>query len=309
MMNRTRFAAGIFALCLGLIAPVSADDSPEKDVQQKDFRVGVTQTPMYTLTTALAYGSPVEAVLVGKDEEGRWQVPDGLTVLFWSGPALEPELGKQLAESNQAAVALMDVAGVYQLAKRTPADWEAPGEDSEIDAWGQGYGEVQMIKPEGVIDDNYWLDPLNAMAGLEAVRMIFQGLDQRNHWGYQGNSDQIVQALWELDIRISRLLHDVSNQPFVVLHDQFQYLETRYKLTTVPASGSAQEVVAKAQARGAKCVVATEPMNPQLKSALDQAGLNSVVLDPAGRQMPTTTGGYFEWYGKMVSKLNGCVTD
>lgn len=305
----TRFAAGIIALSLGIISPVTAGDMPEKEVQQNEFRVGVTQIPMYTLATALAYGSPVETLLVQQDEEGRWQVPDGLTVLFWSGAALEPKLGKQLAESNQAAVSLIDAAGVYQLAKRTPADWKAPGDDdSDIDSWGQGYGEVQMTRPEGVIDSNYWLDPLNAMAALESITMVYQGLDQRNHWGYQGNADQIVQALWELDTRVNKLFHTARSKPIVVVQDEFQYLETRYKLTTTPASGSAQDIVDKAKTRGAKCVVVTGPLDQHLKSVLDQAGLNSVALDPAGRQMPRTTGGYFEWFGKMASELTICAT-
>lgn len=304
-----RLVAGVIALFLGIVAPVVAGDMPAKEAQQTTFRVGVTQVPMFTLASALAYNSPVETVLVEKDGEGRWQVPDDLTVLFWSGAALEPELGKQLAQTNQASVALMEAAGVHQLAKRTPADWKAPGDDDpDIDSWGQGYGMVQTIRPKGVIDTNYWLDPLNAMAALEAIKMIFQGLDQRNHWAYQGNSDQIVQALWELDIRVNKLLHDVSNQPFVVLQDEFQYLEQRYRLTTVPAGGSAQDIVNKAKARGAKCVVAAEPLDQQLKSILDQASLNSVVLDPAGQEMPKTTGAYFQWFGKMASELNSCVT-
>jgi ABC-type Zn2+ transport system substrate-binding protein/surface adhesin len=304
----TRFVAGSIALCLGLIGSAFAGDMPAKEPQQTSFRVGVTQVPMFTLTSALAYGSPVETVLVQKDGDGRWQIPDDLTVLFWSGTALEPALGKQLAESGQAAVSLIDAAGVYQLAKRTPAEWKAPKDDSDIDTWGQGYGEVQVIRPEGLIDNNYWLDPLNAMASLEAVKMVFQGLDQRNHWGYQGNSDQIVQALWELDTQVNRLLHDASDQPFVVLQDEFQYLETRYKLTTTPASGSAQDIVNKAKARGATCVVAAKPFDQHLESVLAQAGLKSVVLDPAGRQMATTTGAYFQWFGNLVSDLNGCVT-
>lgn len=138
--------------------------------------------------------------------------------------------------------------------------------------------------------------------------MVFQGLDQRNHWGYQGNSDQIVQALWELDIRVNKLLHDSSNQPFIVLQDEFHYLENRYKLTSVPAGGSAQDIANKAKTRGAKCVVAAEPLDQNLKSILDRANLASVVLDPAGRQMPRTTGGYFQWFGKMTSELNLCMT-
>jgi ABC-type Zn2+ transport system substrate-binding protein/surface adhesin len=133
-------------------------------------------------------------------------------------------------------------------------------------------------------------------------------LDQRNHWGYQGNSDQIIQALWELDIRVNKLLHHAGSQPFLVLQDDFQYLEQRYKLTTVPAGGSARAIVDKAKARGAKCVVASEPLDPQLQSVLDQASLNSVVLDPAGKQMPRTTGAYFKWFGNMVSELNRCMT-
>lgn len=304
-----RFVAGVIAFCLGMMAPLSADDTPETKAQQTAFRVGVTQVPMFTLASALAYNSPVETVLVEKDENERWQIPNNLTVLFWSGAALEPELGKQLAKSNQASVALMNAAGVHQLAKRTPADWKAPGDDDpDFDSWGQGYGMVQTIRPKGVIDTKYWLDPLNAMAALEAIKMIFQGLDQRNHWAYQANSDQVIQALWELDIQVSKQLHDVSRQPFVVLQDEFQYLEQRYRLTTVPAGGSAQDIVNKAKARGATCVVATEPLDPQLEAVLDQASLNSVVLDPAGQRMPRTTGAYFQWFANMIAKLTGCMT-
>lgn len=305
-----RCIVGITSLGLGLVAEIVADDMPVKQEQQTSFRVGVTQIPMFTLASALAYGSPVETLLVQKDAAGRWLIPDGLTVLFWSGAALEPRLEKQLEQSGQAAVSLIEAAGVHQLAKRTPVDWKQPSEDEDphLESMGKGYGMVQTIRPEGMIDTYYWLDPLNAMAALEAIKMVFQGLDQRNHWGYQGNADQVVQALWELDIRVNKLLHDVSSQPFLVLQDEFHYLEQRYKLTTVPAGGSAQDIVTKAKARGAICVVAAEPLDQHLKSALNQANLNSLVLDPAGREMPKTTGGYFTWFGKMASDLNSCMT-
>ena len=305
-----QFIAGTIALCLGLFVSAVAADAPKEGAQQALFQVGVTQVPMYTLASALAWGSPVEVVLVEKDQAGRWQIPDDLTVLFWSGATLEPVLAKQLAESGQAAVSLIDAAGVHQLAKRTPVDWKGPTEDEDphMESLGKGYGMVQTIRPEGVIDTRYWLDPLNAMAALETVTMVYQGLDQRNHWAYQANSDQIVQALWELDIRVNKLLHVASSQPFVVLQDEFQYFEQRYRLTTVPAGGSAQDIVAKAEARGARCVVTTEPLDEHLESVLDQAGLNSVVLDPSGLKMPRTTGGYFKWFGRMASELNRCVT-
>ncbi|MES9927093.1 MAG: zinc ABC transporter substrate-binding protein [Candidatus Thiodiazotropha sp. 6PDIVS] len=305
-----RLIAGIVTLCLGLVSTVIADEMSTKETPQAGFRVGVTQPPMFTLASALAWGSPVEVLLVEKDEKQHWKIPRDLTVLFWSGATLEPELGKQLKESGQAAVSLIDAAGVHQLAKRTPVDWTGPNEDEDphMESLGKGYGMVQTIRPEGLIDTHYWLDPLNAMAALEAVTMVFQGLDQRNHWAYQGNSDQIIQALWELDIRVNKLLHIASSKPFVVLQDEFQYLEQRYKLTTVPAGGSAQDIVEKANARGVKCVVATEPLDQHLKSVLDRASLSSVVLDPAGQEMSKTTGGYFQWFGKMASELNSCVT-
>ncbi len=303
---KRRFVAGLAALWLGAIAPLFAADTPEKKVPAKQFKVGVTQPPMFTLVSALAYGSPVETVLVQRNDEGRWHIPDDIKVLIWSGKAVEPALEKQLAQSGQAAVALMDAAGLYQLGKRTPENWTNAG-DADIDAWGQGYGEVQMTRPQGAIDSIYWLDPVNAMAGLDAVTMIFQGLDQRNHWGYQANADQIIQALWELDTRVSRLLQEISDQTFVVLQDEFQYLETRYKLKTVPAAGSAGDIVDRAEAVDAKCVVASEALDPALETLLDQAGLNSVVLDPAGERMPVTTGAYFQWFGDMVSGLNRCM--
>jgi|GEM_PF-5437112 len=311
----TKLISGVITLCFGFMTTVfSADMDASKDMpknkpeSQTSFRVGVTQPPLYTLAAALAYGSPVETLLVEKDKAGNWQIPDDITVLFWSGKALEPELEKILNETQQAAVALMDAAGVHQLPKRTPADWKPPeDEDPHMESLGKGYGMVQTIRPEGEIDTIYWLDPLNAMAALETIKMVFQGVDQRNHWAYQANSDQVVQALWELDVRVSRALHDVSNQTFVVLQDEFQYLEQRYRLTTVPAGGSAQDIVSKAKARDAKCVVATEALDQNLQSVLDQAGLNSIVLDPVGKRMSRAVSAYFQWFGNMVNELNNCM--
>lgn len=310
MKRAFSFGVVVIAFCLSSYAQVFAADMTEKEAPQASFRVGVTSPPIYTLASALAYGSPVEALLVEKDDQGYWKIPDNLTVLFWEGEALEPQLAKVLAESNQASVALIDAAGVHQLARRTPADWKGPGEDEDphSESIGKGYGMVQTIRPEGMIDRYYWLDPLNAMAALEAITMVFQGLDQRNHWGYQANSDQVVQALWDLDIRVNKLMHEVGKKPLVVLQDEFQYMEQRYRLTTVPAGGSAQDIVNKAIGRGAQCVVATEDLDQQLKSVLEQANLNSIVLDPAGQRMSTSTGGYFEWFGKMASELSRCAT-
>jgi zinc transport system substrate-binding protein len=303
------FVISLATLSLCISASVLAADIPEKHAEQKSFTVGVTQAPMYSLVSALAYGSPVETVFVEKDKQGKWQIPDNLTVLFWTGKALEPELAQLLDETQQAAVALMDAAGVHQLPKRTPAAWKEQSEKDEnrMESPDWGYGIVQTIRPEGTIDTNYWLDPLNTMAALEAVKMIFQGLDQRNHWAYNANADQIVQALWELDIRVSKLMHDISNKPFIVLRDEFQYLEQRYRLTTVPAGGRAQDIVDKAKERKAQCVVSASAIDQKLKSVLDQAGLKMVVLDPVGEQMPITTGAYFKWYGNLVSRLNQCV--
>ena len=294
----------VFTLAGSLVAA----DLRAKEPEQKSFSVGVTQLPMYTLVSALAYGSPVKTVLIKKDDKGQWQIPDNLTVVFWTGEHLEPGLAKQLESSQQAAVALMEAAGVHQLPKRTPADWKKQSESEErMESPDWGYGIVQTIRPEGMIDTNYWLDPLNTMAALEAVKMIFQGLDQRNHWAYNANADQIVQALWELDIRVSKLMHEISNKPFIVLRDEFQYLENRYSLSSVPAGGSMQDIVNKAKERDAQCVVAADSIDQKLKTVLDQAGLRSVVLDPVGKLMPSTTGAYFKWYGNLVSKLNNCV--
>lgn len=300
---------GFATLFLSISAPLLAADMPEKEAEQKSFKVGVTQAPMYSLISALAYGSPVETVYVEKDKQGKWQIPENLTVLFWTGKALEPELASLLDETQQAAVALMDAAGVHQLPKRTPADWKEQSEKGKnrMESPDWGYGIVQTIRPEGTIDTNYWLDPLNTMAALEAVKMIFQGLDQRNHWAYNANSDQIVQALWELDIRVSKLMHDISNKPFIVLRDEFQYLEQRYSLTTVPAGGSAQDIVDKAKERKAQCVVSASSIDQNLQTVLDQAGLKTVELDPVGKLMPIATGAYFKWYGNLVSQLNQCV--
>ena len=264
------------ALLLALAAPATA--AP---------RVVVTLKPLHSLVAAVMDGVAVPTLLLpNATSPHTYSLRPSDTraladadLVLWVGPALETCLAKPLATiaARAEVIGLADAAGLSLLPLR-----EAGTEHTH------DQGDAR--------DMHFWLDVGNAQRVVTFVAATLAQRDAENAARYAANATRTLDELRALDAELAALLAP-AQQPFLTLHDAFQYLEARYSLRglgtltvnpdRVPGArglAAMRTVVADA---GVTCVFG----EPQFPTALGAALTNGtrarlVVVDSLGASQP-----------------------
>ncbi|OJF95500.1 metal ABC transporter solute-binding protein, Zn/Mn family [Alkalibacterium sp. 20] len=91
-------------------------------------------------------------------------------------------------------------------------------------------------------DPHIWLDPVLAQ---DQVRMIEEALieiDPDNESYYAENAQQFIEELEELHKEYEEAFMDAKNRSFVVQHQAFGYIASRYNLTQIAIGGLSTEI-------------------------------------------------------------------
>ena len=83
----------------------------------------------------------------------------------------------------------------------------------------------------GEIDPHAWLDTRNASRWVQVMANRLAEIDPANAAIYQRNAVSAKSELEVLAQRISAQVAPVSERPFIVFHDAYQYFESQFKLT------------------------------------------------------------------------------
>jgi zinc transport system substrate-binding protein len=83
------------------------------------------------------------------------------------------------------------------------------------------------------LDWHFWSDPKNAKAIVKYIAKEFSKRDPANAWVYSKNAANTVARLNVLDAKMQSQLHGLQHRNFLVMHDGYQYLEHRYRLSNV----------------------------------------------------------------------------
>ncbi len=232
-------------------------------------------------------------------------------VVFWIGPDLERFLVKPLrnAGSKVRNVALLEAPGVNVLPLRTGGVWEAHLDEDD-------HGHSHDHKADH--DAHLWLDPVNAMAMTRRMAAALGEVDPGHQADYERNGAVLIERLNQLNERLALRLAPVRNQPYVVFHDAYQYLERRYGLNAVgsvvldpeqrPGAKRVAEIQARIHDRGVRCVFS----EPQFQSALVQTVIagspaRSGILDPLGAEIPPGPDAYFQLLEGLADALRDCL--
>ena len=89
----------------------------------------------------------------------------------------------------------------------------------------------------GARDPHLWLDPVNMVAIVNAVRDRLIALDPADAKAYTANAEAAVGRLVVLDTAWSAGTQTCRSRDLVVSHDAFGYLAQRYRFTQVGISG------------------------------------------------------------------------
>jgi zinc transport system substrate-binding protein len=217
----------------------------------------------------------------------------GADLVLWIGPGLETFLAGPLDSLAGGArrLTVADLPGLRRLPARRGGIWE--DEDDEHRHAPAG-GEKATPQPAGPhLDPHLWLDPGNAMVVLGAVAAALAEIDPDNADAYRDNARLGRQRLAALDAALAARLQPLTNRPFVVFHDAYQYLERRYGLSAVGALTVSPEIRPGArrlaalreeiERRGAVCIFAEPQFPPRaIEQIAGGTGAAVGVLDPLG---------------------------
>jgi zinc transport system substrate-binding protein len=224
-------------------------------------------------------------------------------LIVWVGEGLETFLEKPIGTlAGGEVLELMEVRGLKLLGSRA---------GGARDAHDHAHGES---------DPHIWLSPANARAIVAAVAAALGEADAANAAAYAGNAARLTARLEALETELNAELEPVRGQPFIVLHDAFQYFEQAFGLhgagsVTVspdrpPSARRLAELRQRIADHDAVCVFGEPQTHSGLVAALvDGTGIGTGQLDAEGRStLPPGAEAYFALMRGNARALVDCLS-
>lgn len=312
-------------------------------------------TPVHSLVARVmqGVGEPSLIVAPGATPHGYSMRPseaaalESADIVIWMGPELTPWLQDALGTlSGEAhAVALLDAPNTRTLVFRQGAAFEAHGheddhgedEDGHDDhqhgeehakdedhdhgedhAHGDDHGhdEDHAHDPDG-IDPHAWLDPANARTWLTLIAEELAEHDPQNAERYMENAKAARDEIASLEAEIAEELEPVSDVPFLVFHDAYQYFETRFGMSAAgaislsdasdPSAARIAELRDLAQSRDIACVFAEPQFDPKLVETVFDGVARQGVVDPLATGVDPGPDLYPTLMRDMATALHECL--
>ncbi|HSM41510.1 MAG TPA: zinc ABC transporter substrate-binding protein ZnuA [Afifellaceae bacterium] len=241
-------------------------------------------------------------------------------VIFWVGHELETFLEKPIATlgADAQAVSLAESDGIELLPYREDGefgghDHEAEGDHDEHAESGHGHANEHEA-----MDMHIWLDPENAKAMVDTIRLALTNTDPANADRYDANAAALTEKLERLAAELETELAPVKDRPFVVFHDGYHYFENRFGMEAAgaitvnpevaPGAERLSEIRDRLQGLRAACVFAEPQFEPKLVSVvIEGTGARSAVLDPLGASIDAGPDLYFDLMRQMGESFRHCL--
>jgi zinc transport system substrate-binding protein len=266
-------------------------------------------------------------------------------VIFWAGEGVESFLPSVLEALGDRAriVEFAKAPGIQLLPAREGGVWPAHehghehghghghehghGQETEHKTeHGHGHEHEPEVghrkrreaKEPRRLDFHLWLAPANAKAIVGAVVATLVDVDPANGPAYEANAARVLGALEALDAEIRGIVAGVTDRPFIVFHDAYQYFERAYGLTAAGAITVGPERLPGAQRlsalretieeAGARCVFREPQFPPKLAEALVAGTPARIgVLDPLGADLTPGRDLYFRMMRGNAEALRQCL--
>ncbi|QDY69700.1 zinc ABC transporter substrate-binding protein [Qingshengfaniella alkalisoli] len=289
-----RLSGTSFAAMLAIAVPAFAD-APQIAVDIPAVHSLVAQVTGDIATPALVMqaGASPHGYSMRPSEAQSLSEAD---VIFWIGEALEPWLAGSIGKlaPDAVSVELLEAEGTTTFPFRDSAihgHEEHDHDDHGHDHHGHDHGDG--------VDPHAWLDPENAAIWLDVIARELAELDPDRANTYAKNAEAAKADLVVLREELTAQLAPISEQPFVVFHDAYQYFEHRFGLTSLgaislgdasaPSPARIAELQHEIEHEGIVCVFSEPQFNAGLVDAV--TGGTEVahgVLDPVGADIPAS---------------------
>jgi len=321
----TRFLVSL-GLVLGCAAPGLAAPQVAADI-----------APVHALVARVMEGAGEPALIVPPQatphsysmRPSEAAALDRAEVVFWMGEGLTPWLADSIGTlaGDAHVVGLLGAGGSTVMDFREGVTFAAKGAD------GHGHDEHGHDDDQGDDDHGHnghdhghahdgadphaWLDPANARAWLGVIAAELAEHDPGNAARYQANAAAAREELAALEAEISAQLVPLSDTPYLVYHDAYQYFEARFGLAPEGAlalgdaadPGPARIVALRdaAQEAGVVCIFGEPQFAGARISAIFGDTVGHGVLDPLGSRHAPGPALYPALIADMAAALEGCL--
>lgn len=248
-------------------------------------------------------------------------------IVFWVGPAFERPLVSALKTLAKDAEQVELGKSVRLLPYRSQGIWLTERHEHGHGDHGHGaskhgrkpdgHGHEHKHK-HGTQDPHFWLDPIRVRALVPHIERALSTSDPANAAQYRDNAARLKQRLSDLDRRLKSVLTPVGEVPFLVFHDAYQYLETRYHLKAAGTVTLNPEVKPGAKHLTAlrktvrhnkvRCVFREPQFSPSLiKVVANAVDVKVGVLDPIGAKFEPGSDAYFQTMEDLAKNLANCL--
>lgn len=240
-------------------------------------------------------------------------------LVFRIDPKMEAQLNKSLDSMDQDKLIILSQAPGLELLDAGHAHTEeAHSEHDESDEEHRDEAYKDEDHDEEEKDYHLWLDPQNAIIMTDVIRDALIKTLPKHKTALEENAKQLKQAITLADTEISEQLASVSEQPFLVMHDAWQYFTHHYELKQLGSitqqeglkpSGKALSAARKLIKDSAVRCIVNEPgvKSRTLAVLTEDLKINTTQIDPLGRAIPVSDQAYPELLRYTATQLLNCL--
>ena len=255
------------------------------------------------------------------------QALEDADIVVWVGEDLESFLVQPLdALARDACILeLSRAAGITLLRFRESGAWDEHDEEDEDRRAGADdeQGEAHVHREDGhehhsgEYNMHLWLDPTNAEVIVDSMAGALSRIDPERTSVYAENAAAVKARLRALDEELKETFAAVRDHGFIVFHDAWQYLDTRYGLRAVgsvtvnpdraPGAARLSEIREKITEADATCVFAEPQFEPRLvRTLVEGTGAGTGTLDPLGAALEDGPNLYFTLLRANADTFRAC---
>jgi zinc transport system substrate-binding protein len=288
-----------------LLAVLILLPSTSWNAERPSVRVVVSIKPIHSLVANIMAGVEPPQLLVrsGGSPHGYALRPSEARALhdaqlvIWVGPELESFLERPL-KSLQTEIRQLRLADSLQgvlLPVRAGGHWEKPH--------GHAHPENDAHAAKD-FDPHLWLGPAQAKRIVEVTVAALGDVDPANRDRYRTNGKKLQARLDALQVELAQQLAPVTDIPYIVFHDAYQYFEQAFDLNVVgsvtldpersPGIRRILEIRSTIRELGARCVFSEPQFEPRLvATVIEDTAAATGTLDPIGAELPEGPDAYF----------------
>ena len=232
-------------------------------------------------------------------------------IVFYIAPEFEPFMAPAIEnfDASTRAVSMAESKNLILYPQRK----QAIAEDTE-----EHNHHAHDHHNHAAMDYHIWLSPANAIAMLYHIEKQLSTRFPDNASVYHTNTTTAVARIQALDAALKAKLQPHQTQPFIVLHDAFQYLEREYQLHNAGALSSASSTALSANSMQSarqlitthkvRCVVSDPSTSARVQKALVQdANIHTTTIDTIGYAHTPSSELYIQLMLGIANQLTLCL--